>query len=59
MLTACGTTNAHCSSYSDHQNGVAGYRIRTLSENACSMIINSQLQLVSQGEVVNIAVFLH
>jgi hypothetical protein len=59
VLTASGTTYEPCPPYSHHKNGVAERMIRTITENARAMMIDSQTPVQFWGEAVNTAVYLH
>jgi len=59
VLAAGGTTYEPCPPYAHHKNGVAERMIQTISEEARSMMIDSQAPLVFWGEPVNTAVYLH
>jgi hypothetical protein len=59
VLVARGTTYEPCSPYAHHKNGVAERMIRTITEKAWVMIIDSQAPVQFWGEAVNTAVYLH
>jgi hypothetical protein len=59
VLTAGGTTYEPCPPYSHHKNGVAERMIRTITEKARAMMIDSQTPVQFWGEAVNTAVYLH
>jgi len=59
VLAARGTTYEPCPPYAHHKNGVAERMIRTITEKARSMIIDSQAPVQFWGEAVNTAVYLH
>jgi len=59
VLAARGTTYEPCPPYAHHKNGVAERMIRTITEKARAMIIDSQAPVQFWGEAVNTAVYLH
>jgi hypothetical protein len=59
VLTTSGTTYEPCPPYSHHKNGVAERMIRTITEKARAMMIDSQAPVQFGGEAVNPAVYLH
>ena len=54
-----GTTLELCPPYADHKNRVAERMVRTITEKARAMILDSQVPLKFWGEAVNTAVYLH
>jgi hypothetical protein len=59
VLAARGTTYEPCPPYAHHKNGVAERMIRTITEKARAMMIDSQAPIQFWGEAVNTAVYLH
>jgi len=59
VLTTSGTTYEPCPPYSHHKNGVAERMIRTITEKARAMMIDSEAPVQFWGEAVNTAVYLH
>jgi len=59
VLAACGTTYEPCPPYTHDMNGVAERMIRTITEKARAMIIDSQALIQFLEEAVNTAVYLH
>jgi len=59
VLAACSTTYEPCPPYAHHKNGVAECMIRTITEKAWAMIIDSQAPVQFWGVAVNTAVYLH
>ena len=59
ILAAHCTTYEPCPPYAHHKNGVAERMIRTITEKARAMIIDSQAPVQFWGEAVNTAVYLH
>jgi hypothetical protein len=59
VLAARGTTYEPCPPYARHKNGVAERMIRTITEKAQAMMIDSQVPVQFWGEAVNTAVYLH
>jgi len=59
VLAARGTTYEPCPPYARHKIGVAERIIRTITEKARAMIIDSQVPVQFWGEAVNTAVYLH
>ena len=59
VLAAHGTTYEPCPPYAHHKNSVAERMIRTITEKARAMMIDSQAPIQIWGEAVNIAVYLH
>jgi len=59
VLTARGTTYEPCPPYAHHENGVAQRMIRTITEMARAMMIDSHVPVQFWGEAVNTAVYLH
>jgi hypothetical protein len=59
VLAARGTTYEPCPPYAHHRNGVAERMIRTITEKARAMMIDSQAPIPFWGEAVNTAVYLH
>jgi len=59
VLAPHGTTYEPCPPYAHHKNGVAEHKIRTITEKARSMMIDSPTPLVFWGDIVNAAVYLH
>ena len=53
------TTYEPCPPYAHHENGVAEQMIRTITEKAWAMMIDSQAPIQLWGEAVNTAVYLH
>jgi len=59
VLAARGTTYEPCPPYPHHKNGVAEHMIRTITEKARAMMIDSQAPVQFWGEAINTAVYLH
>jgi hypothetical protein len=59
VLTASSTTYEPCPPYSHHKNGVSERMIRTITEKARAMMIDSQASIQCGGQAVNTAVYLH
>jgi len=59
VLMARGTTHEPCPPYAHHKNGVAERMIRTITENAQVMMIDSQAPVQFWGGAVNTTVYLH
>jgi hypothetical protein len=59
LLASCGTSLEICPPYAHHKNGVAERMVRTITEKARAMIIDSQVPHIFWGEAVNTAVYLH
>jgi len=59
VLAARGNTYEPSPPYAHHRNGVAGLMIRTITEKARLMMIDSQAPIQFWGEAVNAAVYLH
>jgi len=59
VLTARGTTYEPCPPYAHHKNGIAERMIRTITEKATPMMIDSQAPIQFWGEAVDTAVYLH
>jgi hypothetical protein len=59
LLATRGTALEFCPPESHHKNGVAERMIRTITERARAMILDSQAPLEFWGEAVNTAVYLH
>jgi hypothetical protein len=59
VLAARRTTYKPCHPYPHHDNGDAKRMIRTITEKARAMIIDSQAPVQFWGEAVNTAVYLH
>jgi hypothetical protein len=59
VLTTSGTTYEPCPPYYHLKNGVAERMIRTITEKARAMMIDSQAPVQFWGEAVNTAVYLH
>ena len=59
LLATRGTALKFFRSYAHHENRVAERMIRTITEKARAMILDSQAPLDSWGEAINTAVYLH
>jgi len=59
LLAARGTTYEPCPPYAHHKNLVAEGMIRTITEQARAMMIDSQAPVQFWGEAINTAVYLH
>jgi len=59
VLMARGTTSEPCPPYAHQMNGLAERMIRTITEKARAIMINSQAPIQFWGETVNTAVYLH
>ena len=59
LLATRGTAVEFCPPYAHHKNGVAERMIRTITERARAMKLDSQTPLAFWGEAVNTAVYLH
>jgi len=59
VFAACGTTSDPCPPSGHHKHGVAERMIRTITEKAPAMMIDSQAPIQFWGEAVNTAVYLH
>jgi len=59
VLAAHGTTHVPCHPYAHQKNGVAERMIRTITETARVMMIDSQAPIQFWGEAANTAVYLH
>jgi len=59
LLAAGGTAHEFCPSCAHGKNGVTERMIRTITEKARAMILDSQAPLEFWGEAVNMAVYLH
>jgi len=59
VLTASGTTYDPCPPYSQPKNGITERMIRTITEKARPMMIDSQAPIQFWGEAVNSVVYLH
>jgi len=59
LLATRGTALEFCPPYAHHKNGVAERMIRTITEKARAMILDSQGPLEFWGEAINTAVYLH
>ena len=58
VLTTSGTTYEPCPPYSHHKDGVTERMIRTITDKARAMMIDSQAPVQLWGEAVNTAVYL-
>jgi hypothetical protein len=59
LLASRGTALEFCPPYAHHKNGVAERMVRTITEKARAMILDSQAPHEFWGEAVNTAVYLH
>jgi hypothetical protein len=59
VLAARGSTYEPCPPHAHHKNGVAERMIRTITDKARAMMIDSQVPVQFWGEAVNTAVYLH
>jgi hypothetical protein len=59
VLVARGTTYTACPPYGHHMDSVAEQMIRTITEKARAMMVDTQAPIQFWGEAVNTAVYLH